>query len=347
MKVAILRDNHPESSEKWEIACQKEGVEYFVINMLRGDWLDLLNSFAPTFCVSRPPGDIQQNKKVFDEKIFYIENYSPYRVFPGFLETYIYENKSSLAWFLKINNIPHPATFISSCVDESMRFVSNTDYPIVAKTLIGAAGSGVKIINSRPEAETYVRKAFSSGIKRRFGPNKKTGSPKSWLIKGIKSPDYFFKKIKQYRERDKDVQKNLVFFQEYIPHPFEWRCVRIGNSYFAYKKLKIDNQASGSKVFDYGPPPVALLNFTKDLCDKHKFNFMAVDLFNNDGGIFVNELQTIFGHKNPYICKVNDKFGRYLSRNNKWVFEEGDFNTNESYDLRLKTAIELFHSFPI
>jgi len=342
MKVAVLRDSQPESSQKWEMACQKAGLEYLAIDMLRDDWLDLIHTFSPAFCVSRPPGDIQQNKKTFDEKLFFIEHYTSYSVFPCFLESFIYENKASLAWFLEVNNIPHPATFISSTYDESKKFVNSAEYPIVAKTLIGASGSGVKIIETRAEAEVYVQKAFTKGIKRRFGPNRKTGSPKSWMIKAAKSPNYFVKKLRQYLERDKDIQKGIVLFQEYVEHPYEWRCAKIGDSYFAYKKLKIDNQASGSKIFDYGRPPIEILDFTKNLCEEHNFNFMAVDLFINDTGMFVNELQTIFGHKNPYICKVDGKPGRYISGNDKWNFEEGDFNTNESYDLRLKTVIDLY-----
>ena len=34
--------------------------------------------------------------------------------------------------------------------------------------------------------------------------------------------------------------------------------------------------------------------------------------------------------------------GRFLFNDGKWIFEKGDFNTTESYDLRLKTAIELY-----
>ena len=343
MKIAILRDNNSKFSNKWEIACKKRGIKYVVINMLRGNWLDHLNSFSPVFCVSRPPGNDQHHKKVFDEKIFYLENFTQYPVYPGFLETYIYEDKASLAWFLKTNRIPHPTTFVSSCYDESLQFVELASYPIVAKTLIGAAGLGVKIIESSPDGKAYVRKAFTTGIKRDFGPNRKTGSPKSWLIKAIKSPEHFFNKIREYHARTKDVQKGVVIFQAYIQHDFEWRCVRIGESYFAYKKLKIGDKASGSSEFEYGPPPKELLNFTRDLCEKHDFHFMAVDLFHNDNGIYVNELQTIFGHKVPYICKVNNKIGRYLFQNDIWVFQEGDFNTNESYDLRLSVAIELFN----
>ena len=346
MKVAILRDDNSESSKKWEMACQKREIDFLTIDMLRDDWLDLIYSFSPSFCVSRPPGDSLYHKKIFDEKIFYLEKYTQYPVYPGFLETYIYENKASLAWFLKTNSIPHPATFVSSSYDESLQFVKQASYPIVAKTLIGAAGLGVKIIESSSDARAYVNKAFTTGIKRSFGPNRKTGSPKTWLVKAIKSPNHFFKKIKEYSARSKDVQKCVVIFQEYIPHDYEWRCVRIGEFFFAYKKLKIGDQASGSSMFEYGPPPMDLLDFTKDLCLKHDFHFMAVDLFHNDKGIYVNELQTIFGHKNPYICKVDDKPGGYIFQDNEWIFEPGNFNTNESYDLRLKVALDLYRYKP-
>ena len=163
-------------------------------------------------------------------------------------------------------------------------------------------------------------------------------------MKTIQSPEYLFKKLKLYRERDQDIQKNVVLIQQYIPHDYEWRCAKIGESYFAYKKLRIGYKASGSKQFEYGAPPLELLDFTKNLCEKFNFNFMAIDIFYVNGKILVNELQTIFGHKNSYICKVDDKPGRYVYKNNQWYFEAGDFNTNESYDLRLKTVIDLFNS---
>ena len=342
MKVAIIRDHHKESSKPWEIACKKRGIDFLVINILRNDWLDLLLQFNPSFCLSRPPGDIRQNKNLFDEKIFFLENFTPFEVFPGFLESYIYENKSALAWFLITNNIQHPKTFVSSDKSEVIQYLNYSQYPLVAKTLIGAAGSGVKILKTQKQAENYVDKAFTLGIKRRYGPNRKTGTPISWLIKATKSPKYLFKKLKQYRERNQEIQKKIVLFQQYIPHDYEWRCVKIGASYFAYKKLKISDQASGSKQFAYGTPPYELLEFTKNLCKRFNFNFMSIDLFYKNGQIFVNELQTIFGHKNSYICSVDGKPGRYINEKSQWIFEVGDFNSNESYDLRLQTAIDLF-----
>ena len=36
--------------------------------------------------------------------------------------------------------------------------------------------------------------------------------------------------------------------------------------------------------------------------------------------------------------------GRYVFTNGSWIFEEGNFNTNESYDLRLIEALEIYEN---
>ena len=344
MKVAILRDSNPESSMKWELASQKKDLKYVVVDLVRNDWLEKIRLFKPDFCVTRPPGDIQQNKDIFDDKLLFLEKNEGLLCFPGFNEICIYENKATLSYFLKTGNIPHPETFVFYNKSEALEFTAKASYPIVAKTLIGASGSGVKILHDKLQASAYINQAFSRGIRRRFGPNRNAGNPKSWLKKALNSPAFFMKKLRQYSQRYQQLQKNVVLFQQFISHGFEWRCLKIGHSFFAYKKLKVDDKSSGSKIFEFGAPPVALLDFTKELCERFNFNFMALDMFYNEQGISVNELQTIFGHKNPYICKVDDKPGRYLYSNGKWIFEEGEFNTNESYDLRLENAIHVFHS---
>jgi hypothetical protein len=40
--------------------------------------------------------------------------------------------------------------------------------------------------------------------------------------------------------------------------------------------------------------------------------------------------------------KVDDCIGRYVFESGSWKFEIGDFNSNESYDLRLQSAIVLY-----
>ena len=341
-KVAILRDDQPDNSEKWEIACNKFEVDFISVNMLRSDWYESIKSFAPDFCVCRPPGDLSVNKDIFDRKLYYLEKYDGLPCYPGYHEITIYENKAALAWFLKTNDIPHPETFVTADETEALDVINNLQYPVFAKTLIGATGSGIKKINNKEEAESYVNKAFSTGIKRRYGPNRKTGNPGTWFKKALISPQYLIKKLKIYHRNRSEVQKNVVLFQEYIEHDHEWRIARTGESWFGYKKLKVDEMASGAKKFEYGAVPEELLTFTNELCKKHNFQFMAIDVFYDGKTILVNELQTIFGHKSEAICYVDGKPGRYLNKNGKWLFEEGNFNTNESFDLRLQTAINLY-----
>ena len=68
----------------------------------------------------------------------------------------------------------------------------------------------------------------------------------------------------------------------------------------------------------------------------------AVDLFyDKDRGYLVNELQCFWGSKNPHQMIKDDKPGRFVYKNNKWLFEEGKFNENNSYNLRLQHILKL------
>ena len=344
MRVAILRNEDPNSSHKWQLACEKLNLSYVVIDITASDWLSQVQRESIDFFLLKPPGLLSHFKNLYDERIYILTKILKKITFPSYEECFIYENKKLLSYFLESNAIPHPKTMVFYSKTEAIDYINGATYPIVAKTSIGASGSGVQIIKNVNQAKRYIGKAFSGkGIKRRFGPNRVTGTPKKWLSKAIKAPDYFFKKIKEYLAIHKHGEKDFAIFQEYIPHKFEWRAVRIGESYFAHKKIKTGDKASGSKGIDYGEPPVSILNFTRDLCERQGFHFMAIDLFEDPhGGYLVNELQTIFGHVQDYILAINDIPGRYRYINNQWIFEPGDFNTNESYDLRLKTAIELY-----
>ena len=72
---------------------------------------------------------------------------------------------------------------------------------------------------------------------------------------------------------------------------------------------------------------------------------MAIDLFEDENdGYLVNEMQCIFGHIQDHICEKDNIPGRFIfTENNCWIFEQGSFNTNLSYDLRLQSAVDLFN----
>jgi glutathione synthase/RimK-type ligase-like ATP-grasp enzyme len=343
MKVCILKNEDPGSHKKWELSCINAGLNYSIIDLTSFNWYKQMILDESDIYLLKPPGETFKFKHLYDERLYVISEIMKKNIFPTYREVLIYENKRMLSSFLKGAKIPMPDTFVFYQKEEALEFAKTALIPIVGKTGIGASGTGVKIIKSQKELIEYISTAFGKGIKRRLGPNRNTGNIKSWSKKAYASPKFFLKKIKKYLEIYKDVQNGFVILQEYTPHDYEWRIVKIGDSWFGHQKIKDGEKASGTKGIDYISPPIALLDFCKNICDKYHFNSMALDIFEHPSkGYVVNELQTIFGHVQDYIMEVNGKVGRYIHSDNQWIFEEGDFNTNESYDLRLQVAIDMY-----
>jgi glutathione synthase/RimK-type ligase-like ATP-grasp enzyme len=343
MKIGIIRNEDPESSKDWIQACKNRKLDYTVVDISAANWLEQVLSSQADFFVTQPPGIYERFKTMFDERLYIITQELGLKVFPSFTESLIYENKKMSSYYFDAKNIPHPKTWVFYSYQEAESFIQKAKYPFVAKTSIGAAGSGVKIIKSLKEAKAYIHLAFKGkGITRRFGPNRVAGSPKKWAAKTIKSPSYFIKKLKYYLEVQSNPQFGYVIFQEYISHTFEWRVVKVGDSFFVHKKIVVKGKASGGKVKEFGFPPDSVLDYVQTLCREHDFHSVCVDLFESEGGYLVNEIQCVFGILYKYLAKVGDDAGRFVQEDGSWVFEKGDFTTNGACDLKLEAAIKLF-----
>ena len=342
-KFGILKNENKNSHKKWENACKHYQLDYTIIDLTKCNWLEKIQNQEFDCFLLQPPGVIARFKNLYDERLYILCKILGYKTFPSYEEVVLHENKKLLSYFLNAKKIPHPNTFVFYFKKEALEFLLRTNYPLVGKSSNGAGGTGVKILKNYKDAKKYVQRAFSDkGLTKKSGPNFKTGNIPKRVLKKLANIKEAREKIKSYIDIASDAQKGFVILQEYVPHDFEWRSVRIGDSYFAHKKIKQGDMASGTKGIDYINPPEALLDFTKKICEENNFNFMAIDLFENqNGGYLVNELQTIFGHVQDYILEVDGQPGRYLYINNQWQFEKGDFNSNESYNLRLKFVIQL------
>ena len=343
MKIIILYCKDSNSAKKWEIACSKIGLEYYSLDISLHNWLEIINRYKPDLILLKPPGDIEINKIMFDERIYILSQILKYKTFPLYQENIIYENKKMLSYYLDALGIPHPKTYVFYNKEEAIEYLYDAKYPVVMKSSIGASGTGVFICKSIKEANKYVDRAFSKkGIPMYIGPNKVTGNIKKWLKKAINNPNYAKQRISSYSIISKGRTKNIIIIQEYIPHGYEWRVIKIGESYFAHQKVKYKDKCSGTKGINYVNPPLELLDFVKEICAKNNLYSVAIDIFEYNNLYLVNEIQTIFGHVQDHILEVDGKPGRYLYNNNQWTFEEGNFNTNESYDLRLECALDLY-----
>lgn len=343
IKLVILRNELDKDHLRWVAACEKfkDRVSFQVVDITKNDWLDRILLFKPDLMLTRPGGLTAPFKQLYDERLMILVKEVGIKCFPTLDEVLIYENKRYFSYWLKSHKFPHPATHVFYFKDEAIDFLNHTEFPIVGKVNIGASGSGVIVLKSYNQAKTYINNTFSGkGAAKRFGPNfKKSGLLKRGM-RYLLQPGKISEKVSIYHSLSKDRQTGFVIIQEYVPHPYEWRVVRIGDSFFAHKKMKLGDKASGSLLKNYDNPPTEILDFVKEITDKFNFYSQAVDIFETDKGYLVNEMQCIFGQSDPYQMLVDGKPGRYYYKNENWVFEEGNFNTNESYDLRLSFVLK-------
>lgn len=342
MKAVILRNELNISTEWWKVACEKYNLDYEIVNLMSDSWLSDIQSACGDIFLTCPSGMQEQLKAMYDEKIYWIENILQKKVYPSYNEICVYENKRNFSYFAQAMGLPIPETHVFYSRKEAYEFIRSTQYPVVAKTNIGAAGSGVKILKTKKAAGKYIRQAFTGGIKRKSGPNLQITTKQSLLTRAIKNPRFLIQRLKFYKIIGAERQTGFVIFQEYIPHDFEWRIVKVGESYFGHKKLKTGEKASGTKKKSYDVPPAKLLDFVESVCRKCKFNMVAVDIFEKpDGRYYVNEIQTKWGQKYDYLMLVDEKTGRFVKQQDgSWLFEEGDFNQNKSFNLRLKWILQ-------
>ncbi|MGM0613689.1 MAG: ATP-grasp domain-containing protein [Bacteroidota bacterium] len=341
-KVCILANEDSQSHLLWEqsVMNNEEISTYSILDLTSDNWLENLSKEQFDIFLLKPPGKTEQFKRLYDERVILLQRYFDTPIYPSLTEVLIYENKRFLRDWLTINELPHPKTFVFYNKREAQAFIAEqSHFPLVGKTNIGASGNGVVILKTKEQANAYLHTAFSKGIKPKSGPKLKKGSIFKKVTKVLKTKGFLKQRLKDYQPDLLNIQYHYVIFQEFVKHEWEWRCVRIGDSFFAHKKLVKGTMASGTLEKGYDTVPAKLLSFIKAVTDKHHLTSVAIDVFEKENGYLINEIQCFFGQSDPYQMLVNGKPGRYIWNDNSWLFEEGMFNTNECYDLRLEHAL--------
>jgi glutathione synthase/RimK-type ligase-like ATP-grasp enzyme len=341
-KVVILANEIANDHLPWVNACEyySDKVQYRIVDLTSSSWYEEIISDRCDLMLAKPSALTAYFKQLYDERIMILSKELGYKLYPTMEEILIYENKRYLSFWLKANSIPHPKTHVFYHKKEAISFLKTCTYPIVGKTTIGASGNGVKILKHRSEATSYVNKIFTTGISARYGPRLDKGMFFQRAMRKLKHINELKERIFVYKSVARNPQKGFCLFQEYISHEYEWRIVRVGDSFFAYKKMKVGEKASGLMHKVYTNPPLSIMDFVKNITDKYGFYSMAIDIFEiSKGEYLVNEMQCIWGQKNDYQLKIDNIPGRYIY-NGKWIFEEGEFTKNKSYTLRLDYAIK-------
>ncbi|MBP8302516.1 MAG: hypothetical protein KBE04_00140 [Phycisphaerae bacterium] len=293
-------------------ACRDLGVPYCVVDLSGPDWMEQIERSGCDAFLVRPSGQITVWKQMFDERLRILVQDLGKVIFPTLDEIWFYESKRRMHYWLAANGVPHPRTWVFYDRSQALAFAQEAALPIVFKADFGSGSKGVRILRDRRAMRRLIRRCFRRGFL-------KTGSDR------------------------RDRQWGSVLFQEFLQDAAEWRMIRIGDSFFGYEKLRKGGFHSGSHRWRHGRPSSDLLDFVKEITERHGFKSMDIDvLVTPQHGYLVNELQTVFGMGNPYeMCVVNGRPGRmvYDEGTKDWRFEEGLFCQNKLCTLRVQTLV--------
>ena len=292
--------------------CRDLGISYSLIDLAASDWIEGIRKSECDAFLAWPSNLPIVRKAMCDDRLRILAEDMGKIIYPAVKETWLYESKLRIRDWLEAHRFQHPRSEV--CFDEgaAQDFVRRAELPLVLKTSAGASAAGVYILRDVAAARRMVSRAFSEGV----------------VVRG---------------QGPEERQRGVVFFQEYLADVQEWRMVRIGRSFFGYRKEKGDGEFhSASKTWSWLDPPRSLLDLTREVTDRGGFTSMNVDVFETtDGRLLVNELQTVFGATTPADqLRVDGVAGRYVHDGGTWRFEKGPFSKNACANLRIRHVVE-------
>ncbi len=299
-------------------ACTEMGVKHKIIDITAPDWIDAVRSSGCDGFLVRPTARTTVENTLYDERVRVMVEDLGCTVYPEEKGMWVYESKRKMTYWCQANNVPHPQTWVFYDKDKALAFVKDCPLPLVGKRDLSSASSGIVLLKTHAEAAAYVKKMFTTG------------------------------EAKEGYGDVRDVQWGNVILQQYLEGAKEWRIIRVGESYFGWRKLPGANGFnSGSHQAEWGPLPHDLLDAAKDITTRTGLTSVSFDfLLLPDGSWRVIEVQALFGH--PYgedgsgvnqQCFVDDKPGRYRYLAGTWQFEQGNFSRNNCSNLRVEALL--------
>jgi glutathione synthase/RimK-type ligase-like ATP-grasp enzyme len=236
-----------------------------------------------------------------------IEGYLKIKCFPNMQSSWIYDDKIRQYYLLKLHGFPVIDSWVFYDKNSALKFVEQSDYPLVFKLISGAGSRMVRLVRKKSTAKKYVLLMFGRGIPydkglpgNSFDEIKKKGIIRNLRIQGGK----FKKRIKEgsnFYYENWQIHKNYIMFQKFLPgNSYDTRVVVIGNRTFAFqrKNLPKDFRASGSDnyIVDKNVIDSRMIKIAFQVSQTFGFDSMAYDFLYDE-------------HKRPVIGEISYVFG--------------------------------------
>ena len=327
MKIAIHKSSWGFSPE-WINYCEKNSIPYKIVNCYDTNIISHLEDCTVLFWHHHHS---DAKDVLFAKGVLFALEQAGKKVFPEFNSNWHFDDKVGQKYLLEAINAPMAATWVFYEKNDALAWLEKTNFPKVFKLRGGAGSTNVKLIRSKSQAKSMVKKAFGKG----FPAYDKWNDLKEQYLRFTQGKLQWLALAKSIRRVAVSTrfantvgnQKGYVYFQEFIPNnDSDIRVITIGERAFAIKRMTRPNdfRASGGGV----------IKFDKELIDKRcieiafetskklKASVVAYDfVFDANQNPLIVEINYGFAHQAYWNCPG------YWDKDLNW--HEGKFNQVE------------------
>lgn len=256
MKVIIhKRDKAKVHSTSWLFPwvdyCQKNGIEYEIIDLFTCDTIETLKNFNVLLWHF---GQYCYTDMMEARSILYSAKRMGLRVFPDFNDAWHFDDKIAEMYILQAMGAPIPESKVYYDKVTLKQDIESglIEFPIVGKLRTGSGSHNVKLLKSKHQLLSFASKMFSSG----YNPAPSLLYKTTSNIRSSHNKQEFFNKLKRAPEflrtlagaRHFPHEKGYVYLQRYIPNDgYDLKVVVVGDkcTYLVRPVRSHDFRASG------------------------------------------------------------------------------------------------------
>jgi len=338
IKIGIHHSKRASSySEGWRTYCEEHNIQFKLVNAYSTNIIKELED-CDVFMWHHfhlNPKDVLFAKQL----LFSLQNAGKL-VYPDSLSSWHFDDKLGQKYLLEALKLPLIPSYAFYTKTEALDWANQYQFPAVFKLRGGAGSYNVRLIKSKNEAVSVIKKAFGKGF-RLYDP---IIDIKETIRKYHKKDAYFVDVIKAFAhlvlpyqiEKSKGREKGYVLFQEFIPDcKNDIRVQFVNDKCYAMVRnvRKNDFRASGGGDIDYdgSKVPISAIKLSFEIANTLKMQTLALDLVPykdtyliaeisyafaiDDGeldfGYCDSDLQWHAGVINPFAWMIEDLIKRY------------------------------------
>lgn len=238
-------------------------------------------------------------------------------VFPDWKSAWHFDDKIAQAMLFEAARLPTPRTHIFWRVEDAHAFLAGARFPLVLKLSSGYRSCNVALIETRREAEQWVRHIFTHGVT-------DLARPRLAPLRALK------RALLAGRQPFSTFQRGSLLLQEFVPdNAFDTRVTVIGHRVFAFRRPNRPNdfRASGSGILETNPDVIDrdALQLAIRAARTLEMPSIAVDVLRRDGQPLLTEISYYYEGRGPLACP-----GHWLERDGVLTWVDGPMRAEDA-----------------